>query len=109
MKLTLEQKIKISETILDVLIMDSKIQDKLYGEPIIITIEGMPVPVTLFHNMKETIVCLSKQSKLLGLYIPTNNRLNALKFVLRAIYKKETIERYKDSWENIMRKYFEMS
>jgi len=99
--MTLDQKTKqeIYDVVFDMLIMDSKVQGKLFTEePIIITVEGMPVSVSIYHTMSESIVCLSKQSKLLGLYIPTSNRLKALRFVIRAIYRGKFIDRHKTSW-----------
>jgi len=109
MQLDQKTKDEILNAVFDMLVMKPGVQEKLYGDPIIITVKGLPVPVSIFHKNTEAVICLSKQSKIHGLYIPVTNRLKALRFMITSLFLDKTIERYETTWEEVYRFLSEVS
>lgn len=99
MKLTQQQKQTIWQMTSDYL-KSSIHADKLFGDPIKITITGAPVDTIVYHREDESVICLAKRSPVFN-YRPTTNIWNAFLFILKAIEDEKTIEHIEVTWDAI--------
>lgn len=99
-----QQKEAIYNLVLDYMIMKSEFQQDLFGDPIIITVTGVPIDVTIYHEYGQSIVCYSEKT-FFGFSKPISNRWNVLKILSKWLFKGLSPKSATVRWEDIYRTF----
>lgn len=97
-----QTKQEIYELVMDHLITIPGIQEELFGDPIILTVEGAPIAVTIYHQFNQNIVCYSKKT-FFGFNKPISNRWNVVKILSQWLFKGLSPKMYTTTWSEVFK------
>lgn len=95
-----EKKEAIYNLVLDYLIIQPETQNDLFGDPLIITVTGVPIDVTIYHQYGQSIVCYSEKT-FFGFSKPISNRWNAVKILSQWLFKGLSPKTVTVTWQEI--------
>ena len=99
-----QQKEQIYDLVLDYLILQPDVQQDLFGDPVIITVTGVPIDVTIYHQYGKSIVCYSEKT-FFGFNKPISNRWNALKILSNWLFKGLSPKSVTVTWKEIYKTF----
>jgi len=95
-----QTKEQIYDLVMDYLITKPGIQEELFGDPIIITVQGAPIDVTIYHQFNKSVLCYSKKT-FFGFNKPVSNRWKAIKILSQWLFKGVSPKTYVTTWSEV--------